>query len=315
MKDGGVERELAALETAELGAVRAALKSAHGRVVQRAAELARRESMDAVQRELSDAFVRLVPLGAGTDPGCRAKVAILEALDALGWDESAPFVAATRVVQREKAWGPPVDTASGVRARGVLALARQAHPDLPLIAAELLFDPDAPVRIAAADAIAAHRSRDGAGALVARLACADEDPNAIAACVSALLALAPEHALALARRGQVGGATLDREAAALALGASRRDDALDVLLEWLETSATSDERAPILAAVGLHRTERALATLLARICEGSEADALAAIHALRARRFDSGVVARARAAGAERSAQILRAIDEQLGAD
>lgn len=59
---------------------------------------------------------------------------------------------AVRVVQMEPAWGPPVDTAVGVRARGAVGLARIGHRDVPLVMGELLADKQSPVRQAAADA-------------------------------------------------------------------------------------------------------------------------------------------------------------------
>jgi HEAT repeat protein len=202
----------------------------------------------------------------------------------------------------------PGDTASGVRARGVLALARQAWRDLPLLAAELLEDGEGPVRIAAADALGAHGSRDGAGALISRLARGDEDPMVVIAAFAALLALAPEWALDVARRGIRGGATVDRELTAIALGESRRDDALDLLVEWLERSVVPSDRETYLRAIGLHRTDRAATILLARIAEGSPDDARTAIEALAPRRFDPGMTARAREAAKGRDA-LLRLID------
>lgn len=311
-----IERELAALEAAvatdQSSAVRHALRSTHARVLARAAEIARARSIDGLTPDLAEAFGKLVPRGAEGDPGCRAKLALLDALDALGWLDEESFLAATRMVQNEKAWGPPVDTATGVRARGVLALMRQGCRDLPLIAAEMLDDPQAPVRAAAADALGAHRSRDAAGALIAKLGRGDDDPTVTVACFAACLALVPEWTIPMLRRGHCGSRPVDRELASIALGTSRRDDALDLLIAWLSSAARASERETMLTAIGLHRTERALAVLLERVTSGPEADALAAIQGLRARRFDAGVLARARAAAQSRSEKVQRVLEEQL---
>lgn len=311
-----IDRELAALEVdgeaQKRAAIQVALRSTHARVVARAAELARSAEIDGVSTDLADAFRRLAPLGVEADPGCRAKLAVLDALDASGWLDEEPFLAATRFVQREKAWGPPTDTATGVRARGLLALTRQGYRDVPLLAAEMLDDPEAPVRAAAADALGAHRSRDAAGALIARLARGDDDPTVTVACFGACLALVPEWTIAMLRRGTCGARPVDREMASIALGSSRREDALDVLIAWLSGTVSASERETMLTAIGLHRTERALGVLLERLAEGPETDALAAIQGLRARRFDSGVLARARAAAEGRSEKVQRALSEQL---
>lgn len=314
-----VEREMALLvevagdplSDGSRAALRIALESAHALVVTRAAEIVRAGEVGGMGHALRAAFDRLVPLRADGDPGCRAKVALLEALDAGAWADEEPFLGATRIVQREGGFPRPVDTATGVRARGVLALARQAWRDLPLLAAELLDDPEAPVRIAAADALRAHGARDAAGALLARLARDDDDPMVTIAAFAALLALAPDWAIDVARRGMRGGATVDRELASIALGESRRDDALDLLASWLEQSPLPADREVLLRAIGLHRTERALTILLARIADGTRADAIAAIEALAARRFDAGVAARAREAAHGKS-DLLRLIESSL---
>jgi hypothetical protein len=62
----------------------------------------------------------------------------------------------------------------------------------------------------------------------------------------------------------------------------------------------ADEREPILRGIGLHRSEGALALLLAVIAERAQADAATAIAALAPRRFEPGLVARVREA-AERN--------------
>jgi HEAT repeat protein len=313
-----IDRELAALEVEgdaeKRAAVRVGLQSAHARVLLRAAHIARAASIEGIAPDLALAFTRLLPLGAAVDPGCHAKIAVLDALDASAWPGEEPFITAVRVVQREKAFGPPyhVDTAAGVRARGVLALMRQGYRDLPLIAAELLADPEAAARGAAADALGAHGLRDAAGPLISRIAHGDEDPTVTVSCFTALLALAPDWTMAMLRRGHCGAREIDRELASVALGTSRREDALDLLIDWLSTSVAASVRETMLVAIGLHRTERALAVLLERLADGPELDAIAAARGLRARRFDAGVVARATEAASARSDRVKRAIAEEL---
>lgn len=276
--------------------ISAGLASARSFVVKRAAELVKERQVEGLEAELSAAFSRLLVDPAKADPGCHAKLALLEALDWLDASEEETFLLGAQHVQLEAAWGPPVDTATGVRARSVLALARTGYPDLALLAGELLGDPEPPVRQAAADALAARGARAGAGILLLKLRAGDADPMVTLAVMSALLALAPDWALPrLERRLHVRDGEA-RELAALALGQSRRDDALALLLTALEDAVRTDDRATVLRAIGLHRSDRALEAMLGVIEGGRPVDARAAIVALAVRRFEPDVCQRARSA-------------------
>src|SRR4029077_17848005 len=85
---------------------------------------------------LQQCFSRFEQNPAKSDPACRAKLAVLDALDHLEHPDPAPFLQGARLVQKEASWGPPVDTAGGVRARAIVALARIGFADLALIAAQ-----------------------------------------------------------------------------------------------------------------------------------------------------------------------------------
>jgi hypothetical protein len=91
-------------------------------------------------------------------------------------------------------------------------------------------------------------------------------------------------------RRELFGADPDaREAAIVVLAQSSRDEALDLLLEHVETAPLPADRASALRALGLHRTDRALAIALQTIASGEPADAQATIAGLAARRFDPGL--------------------------
>lgn len=269
--------------------LKTALASKKGMVVERAARLVKDRALGGFSTELRDAWEHLVAAGASADPGCRGKVAVLEALDVLEWMDSEPFLTASRFVQEEKAWGPPVDTAAGVRARGVLALARQGYVDLPLLAGERFSDAQPPVRAAVADALAGFGERTAAGLLLQKLALGDDDPLVTLACMSALLALAPDWGLARLAPLLSSPDAEEREVAAIALGQSGRPDAADLLVQELEASARPTQREPILRALGLHKSERAAQVLLERVATAAADDAQAALRALAPRRFEPGL--------------------------
>jgi HEAT repeat protein len=104
--------------------------------------------------------------------------------------------------------------------------------------------------------------------------------------MSGLLSLAPDQGLPLLQRFLSGKDEAQREMAALALGESGRGDALRVLLEALEAIPLASDRAAILRALGLHRSDEALEALLEKIARGEMPDATAAISALGHRRFE-----------------------------
>ena len=90
------------------------------------------------------------------DPGCAAKTAIVEALRRLESDDRALYRRGAGHVQMEPVFGGRVDTAVGP-ARGLGARPRRtAGGDVLVDLANLLADPEPPVRISAARAVAAH---------------------------------------------------------------------------------------------------------------------------------------------------------------
>ena len=272
--------------------ITSALSSKHARVVSAAAQLIKSRRLEDFTKALQAAYGRFLDDPVKSDPGCQAKLAVLEALDFTESMDDEPFVAATSLVQPEPAWGPPVDTAAPCRARAVLALSRIGHTDLVLIAGTLLADPEVPVRTAAADALTNSGVRHAAGVLLHKLAIGDEDPLVLLACMSGVLALAPEVALARFVPQLRGRDGQPRELAALCLGQSTRADACQALLAALEECVLSKERVVLLRALGLHRSDAALDALLRVIDGTNEVDAKAAIRALAPRRFEQGLRAR-----------------------
>jgi HEAT repeat protein len=272
----------------------AGLRSKRSLVVARAARLVKEHRLDGFDEELEAAFDRHMPDPVRSDPTCAAKLAAIEALDYGEFDDAAPFV---RAASHEQ-WEGGNDTAAPMRARAVLALARLGHADFDLIAAQLLTDRTASVRHAALDALAHRGDRANAALALFKLRSGDEDPLVTLAAMTALLALAPARALD-ELRGLLDADDEDkRELAAVALGQSRSDEALTILLDALARCSRAEERAPLLRGAGLHRSDRALEALLAVIADSQELDARAAIESLGARRFEPGLADRVRTAAA-----------------
>lgn len=263
--------------------------------VARAARVVRERSIGHFAKVLEASFRRFLVNAVKSDPGCNAKIALLEALDAAAITDPEPFLVAARHVQKEGAYGPPVDTAVGLRARAIQALANMGHPDIFLIAGELLGDPETGVRQAAAESLAHTGDRNGAGLLLLASARADEDPVVRTAYFSALLTLAPDFAMPRLKTLLHDSDPEQRELAAIALGTSSLEPAAVVLVEAMEATPLASERALYIRALGLHRSERTLTLLCGVIEDGTAADAESAVNALAARRYDAGVKPRVEA--------------------
>lgn len=314
-KRGGIEAGLEALRPALVDPSSAASKEllqtalleAPAYVAARAADAVRDHLVSGLDEELKTAFIRFTKNGPKSDPGSRAKVAALTALDFLESLDAEPFLKALRYEQKELTQG---DTGAVIRARAILGLARLQHPDFMLFAAERITDREPSVREAAADALGHRGDPAGAGLLELRLRIGERDPTVLLACLSAMITLAPgwgvKRAEALLRGGGDAGRGGDEEwgsrdasdAAALALGQSHRDDALGVLLDALGSAVRAVSRATLLRAIGAHRSERAIEVLLRTVAEGDGdgADAGVAVEALLARRPDPDLLERTRVA-------------------
>jgi hypothetical protein len=286
------------------------LRSKRSFVVARAGRLAKEHHLEGLEEELAGVFARFMHDPVKSDPTCAAKLAAIEALDYAEWGDAEPFLRASAHVQ----WEGGNDTAAPLRARAVMALARIGHADFDLVAARLLTDGIAPVRQAALDALVHRGDRAHAGLALMKLRSGDEDPMVTLAAMSALLALAPAHGREALQPLLDGENEEQRELAAVALGQSRGDEALAMLLRALEGCARTEERTALLRGIGLHRSERALEALLVVIAEAHEADARAAIEALSARRFEPGIGERVRAAARRNDRAALDPlVDEILG--
>lgn len=280
-------------------------------VVARAARVVKERTLPGYLKALDTAFRRFLNNPAKSDPGCNAKLACVEALDACDATDPEPFLLAARHVQKEASWGPPVDTAVGLRARAIKALAHIGYADILLIGGELLGDPEGPVRQAAAESVAHAGDRNGAGLLLLAASRADEDPVIQTAYLAGVLELASDYALPRLKLALKSGDADRVELAAIALGQSGLEPAADALVEAMEATPLGSERAAFIRALGLHRSERALNLLCDIVADGPQSDAEAAVKSLAARRFDKGVRERVEAlVGARGSLRLSQTFDQ-----
>ena len=210
-----------------------------------------------------EAFDRFMHNAAATDRRCEAKLAIVRALEAIEYPAHEPFLRGSRHVQMEPSFGPPVDTAVELRAMSALGLVRTNYPDVGVELVRLLADREREARIGAVRAIAYWGTQAGALLLRLKILTGDREPEVLGECFGALLHLEPARSLDF-----VAGYLRDEdraiaEAAALALGESRRADAFEIL----KAHADSAIRPSVLLAIALLRIDPAIEYLIERIPE------------------------------------------------
>jgi HEAT repeat protein len=166
-----------------------------------------------------------------------------------------------------------------LRGASALALAETAHADVLVDLANLLADPEPPVRISAARAVAVHGRGAGLPILHLRALAGDPEPRVVSECLLALLRLDARGEMPFVASFLEKGDEA-AEAATVALGESRLAEALPVLRAWLEPARRRGLGRTALFAVAALRRDEAVELLLS-LSRDEEApaarDALAAL--------------------------------------
>jgi HEAT repeat protein len=285
---------------ATLALVRDALAHRSNHVAARAARAAREGDLTALAPDLVAAFPRFLEDPVRRDPGCVAKTEIVRALLALGLAAPDVFLRGAVHVQREPAFGPPVDTAAELRATSAMALVVTGHPAALTTCVDLLVDPEPAARAGGLRGLVASGRPDVALLLRLFALRGDRDPGVLAEAFAGLLALAADDPVAFVVRRL---AQEDRDvarAAALALGEARRPEAVAALRERLPGEDRPDVRHAVILALATSRDDAALDTLLALVRRGPAADSRAAVEALALYAHDEPLQRRVEAALAAR---------------
>lgn len=263
------------------------IRSKHSIVVAQAAKVVSQAELHTLTPEMVAAFHRFLVKPKDTDPGCRAKQAIADALYRFEHSDEAVFLAGIRHVQMEPVWGGQVDTAPALRGTCALGLVRMHYRHVMVELADLLADSEQEARIGAARAIAYSENPFGVALLRFRMKVGDVPP-VLGECLSALLKLDSSSALALADGFLTAGRKLSdspqaielAEVTALTLGESRLPEALPLLTEWWQRTTHPELRKIGLLAIASLRQDDALQFLLTLLSEAASKDAQAALDAL-----------------------------------
>ncbi len=251
--------------------------------------------------ELAAAFERFLANGATTDKRCAAKIEILKALCKLEYPQPSVFRRGIHYVQMEAGWGGPQDTAAEVRALSAMGLAQTRDPDALEEILPLLLDTQRDARMGAVRAIAAS-GLPGGELLIRFKALSGDEPEVLGECFAAVLRVAaPAKAVEFVAKFLVNRDAAIAEAAALALGDSRLQEALPALREAAERPGNRDLRRTLLLAIALLRREPAIDYLLGRVADADAQTAADAAAALDMYRQDAVLQERLRRALAGRS--------------
>lgn len=290
------------------------LADKNGYLVSEAAQAANKLGLSELTPELGAAFARLLVDAVKTDKGCIGKNRIVEALLSFDAHEPDVYLAGLRHIQREPAFGEPIDTAAGLRGLCAVALFHMDFPAALLEVTPLLLDPEPVTRAAAADAIGSSGEEHGAAVLHLKALAGDEEPDVLGACYRGLLRLLPARYLKFVTQKLNGRDEGAAEAAALALGESRLPSALPVLKDALAIAGSGKLRDSVLLGAALLRLDEANAFLVSVVEEGPEGHAIAAVNALALHRHDSKLAERVkRAAEGRRSRKLSAAFAEKFG--
>jgi hypothetical protein len=236
--------------------------------------------VSALAPDLVQAFEKLMRDPAKLDPGCKATIAIVQALIQLEDPAAKVYFAGIRHVQKEGSFGPPVDAAAPLRGLCARGLARMGHPDALLECVTLLADREVPARAGAIRAIADSGRPEGALLLRLKALLGDREVEVTGECFGALLSLDPAGSVEFVAKFLNSSADGMGEQAALALGESRLASAFEVLREAWERGGAAEQRRTLLVAIAMLRIDEALEFLLSRLADESgpvAADALAGL--------------------------------------
>lgn len=248
--------------------------------VAEAAEIVGERLLTTLSPDLVAAFLRFMIDPLETDKLCRAKFAIVEALNKLEYDDEEIFLTGFRHVQMEAAWGKPEDTAAPLRGASAFGLVRIHYRGVVLLLAELLADPEKIARQNAAQALGALGSEAASVLLRFKAKAGDKEPEVIGDCLTALMTAEPKESLPfvanfLASRGE-GIA----EGAALAIAESRTPEALEVLKTHWPAARNRPLQNVLLLAISITRQSAAIDFLLEILAGKDEGAASAALSAL-----------------------------------
>lgn len=269
-------------------------------VVAEAAEIVGVRQISELAPDLVAAFHRFMIEPAESDKGCRAKIAIIEALNKIEYQDDQVYLFGIRHVQPEPRWGGSDDTAAPLRANAAFGLVRLNHRDVLSLLADLLADPEKAARSGATQALGASGARAAIPLLRFKARLGDADALVTGECFTALLALAPDDSLSFVASFLATPDIAVREGAALALGETRRADAFEILKNYWPKVRRDPLREVVLLAISMTRLPAAIDFLVENLTNAEPGAAQAVLAALAIHRHNEAITERIAAVVAQK---------------
>jgi hypothetical protein len=290
--------------------VQNALGDRHCLLVKQAAELCEERLIFDLEADLLKAYQRFLKNPVKKDPNCTAKEAIVRALVALDSQEIDFFIAGLHYHQYEPVWGGSEDTAVGLRVSCATGLVNTSYSRALIELVTLLNDPSAPARKGAVRAITYTQPLAAEAVLRAKALSGDPDPDVTGETLSALLRVSPYESQAfVASFLESSTDPVLRQSIALAIGASKLDEALDILRScWNRKPLKKAQDNFLLLGAILHRSEKAFDWLLEVIVHGEQTSAKFVVEELAIYKTDKKLRGRIDAAVVERADDGLTAL-------
>ena len=283
-------------------------------IVAAAASIAGEKTLVELISDLEAAYGRFLVNPLKDDKLCRAKTAVIRALDKMEHRNPDVFLKAARHVQLEPVWGGTEDSAPPLRSAALVALARvEGVASLPMLV-DAMVDPARDVRSAAAMALGAIGTESAGLILRLKVRIGDTDLDVLSDCLLGLLTVDPREYLSIVTEFLEPGGAFACEAAAMALGKSRLPEALDPLRGCLERCHSHELRQHILLAIAILRRPASIEYLIGLVAVEPEPDAIAALSAIRIHKDDPRLRERVDAIIRDRGSKMLQAtFDREFG--
>lgn len=290
MKNDPVQSALARLDEIPLRTpegrkqIAKALTSKSNLVAAKAARIAGDAQWTELTDELLAAFHRF--LQRDSDKGCVALKAIARALFNFDYDGAEFYRDGMRHVQMEPGWGGSSDTAAELRAICAMGLANTRYPGKLRALLDLLVDREWQARAGAVRALAVVGSEAAVLLLRFKALSGDRETEVLADCFTGLLSAEGAEAVTFVASFAGSKDPETSEAAILAMGASRRADAIEWLQQRFQEIAHAEMRKCILLSLATSRTAAAIDFLLDLIGTGSPQVSASALAAMEINRGD-----------------------------
>jgi HEAT repeat protein len=265
---------------AVLAALRKGLQDRANLVVAEAAKTIAALRLVPLISDLLASFARLFDDVLKTDPKCWGKMAIVQALTQLDYDQSPPFVRGLSHIQMEPIYGGNEDSAGQLRALCALALVQSTdlrRIEIMRLLTDAMTDSEDPVRAEAVRAIAQLGGDEAVLLLRLKARIGDNRPLVLGQVFDSVIALESEIGVRFVADYLSSPVVGIRDESALSLGASRRADAVSLLIATWHKGAVGDFGGVILRALSSSRHPDAIDFLFELVRMGSSADCAAAL--------------------------------------